>query len=186
MKTDATPRSFTPADLSFMDVIPAKEQPRSERIITDPNKLKEPCIPFDFDNPPMNPSELAYNLVKEMRDFNGIGLAANQMGYPWRVFAMRSDPNMVCFNPKIVMPSEETIALEEACLSFPGLFVKVTRPKHVRARFQLANGDTRTEMYIGLAARVFQHELDHLNGILYYDLANKYHRDLAFKRWKKK
>ena len=174
------------SDLSFMDLKPKEIMGKSEKIITDPIKLKVPCIPFDFDNPPMNPGELAYNLVKEMRDFNGIGLAANQIGYPWRVFAMRSDPNMVCFNPKIVMPSDEMVTLEEGCLSFPGLFVKVKRHKHVRVRFQIANGEMCTEMYTGMAARVFQHEMDHLDGILFYDLANKYHRDLAFKKQKKK
>lgn len=155
----------------------------SQLIVTDPNKLKEECKPFDFYNPPIDPLQLAQALVMEMRDFGGIGLAANQLGFKWRVFAMRAEPNIVCFNPRIVMPSDEQIYLEEGCLSFPGLIIKIRRPKHVRVRFQDANGEMHTETYTGMAARVFQHELDHLDGVLFYDRAGRYHRDKAFKSW---
>jgi len=121
-----------------------------------------------------------------MYDWNGIGLAANQVGVPYRVFAMRGSPeNFVCFNPRIVQPSAENIILEEGCLSFPGLLVKVKRPKHIRVRFQTPNGDTRTETFIGMTARIFQHELDHLDGRLYFNRANKYHKEIAMKKWKR-
>lgn len=155
----------------------------SVNIITDPESLKTPCEAFDFNSPPIDPVELARALVVEMRDFGGIGLAANQLGFKWRVFAMRADPNIVCFNPRIVMPSDEMVYLEEGCLSFPGLIVKVRRPKHIRVRFQTPAGEMTTEMYTGMAARVFQHELDHLDGVLFYDRANRYHREKAFKKW---
>jgi len=121
-----------------------------------------------------------------MYDWNGLGLAANQVGVPYRVFAMRGSPeNFVCFNPRIVQPSAENIILEEGCLSFPGLLVKVKRPKHIRVRFQTPNGDTRTETFIGMTARIFQHELDHLDGRLYFNRANKYHKEIAMKKWKR-
>ena len=121
-----------------------------------------------------------------MYDWNGLGLAANQVGVPYRVFAMRGSPeNFVCFNPRIVQPSAENIILEEGCLSFPGLIVKVKRPKHIRVRFQTPNGDTKTETFIGMTARVFQHELDHLDGRLYFNRANKYHKEIAMKKWKR-
>jgi peptide deformylase len=121
-----------------------------------------------------------------MYEWNGLGLAANQVGVPYRVFAMRGQPqNFVCFNPRIVLPSSEQIILDEGCLSFPGLVVKVKRPRHIRVRFDTPNGDTRTETFIGMSARVFQHELDHLNGLLYFNKANRYHKEIALKKWKK-
>jgi len=145
--------------------------------------LTRECMEFDFASPPFDPIEFAKDLVKFMRDNNGIGLSANQVGVPYRVFAMRSMPeNFVCFNPKIVMASDEKVLLDEGCMSYPGLVVKVKRSQHVRVRFTMPNGDTRTEMFTGMTARVFQHEIDHLDGILFYNRANKYHRELAFKK----
>jgi peptide deformylase len=121
-----------------------------------------------------------------MYENNGIGLAANQVGVPYRIFAMRGSPqNFVCFNPRIVQAAAENIILEEGCLSFPGLIVKVKRPRHVRVRFQTPNGDTRTETFIGMTARIFQHEYDHLEGKLYFNRASRYHREIALKKWKR-
>jgi peptide deformylase len=121
-----------------------------------------------------------------MHDSNGIGLAANQVGIPYRVFAMRGQPeNFVCFNPRIVQYSNETIVLEEGCLTYPGLIVKIKRPQHIRCRFQTPNGDTLTKQFTGMTARVFQHELDHLNGKIFYNQANRVHRDQALKKWRK-
>ena len=77
------------------------------------------------------------------------------------------------------------ISLEEGCLSFPGLIVKVKRPQHIRVRFQTPNGDTITKQFTGMSARVFQHEIDHLNGVLYFNRANRYHRDVAMLKWKR-
>ena len=151
----------------------------------DPILLTQ-CLPFNFQEPPFDPIEFSHELVKNMYDWNGLGLAANQVGVPYRVFAMRGSPeNFVCFNPRIVQPSAENIILEEGCLSFPGLIVKVKRPKHIRVRFQTPNGDTKTETFIGMTARVFQHELDHLDGRLYFNRANKYHKEIAMKKWKR-
>lgn len=121
-----------------------------------------------------------------MYEKKGIGLAANQVGIPYRIFSMRADPqNFVCFNPKIIQPSDEEIILEEGCLSFPGLIVKVKRPRHIRVRFTTPNGDTRTEMFTGMSARIFQHELDHIDGKLYFNRASRYHKEIAMKKWKR-
>jgi peptide deformylase len=68
---------------------------------------------------------------------------------------------------------------------YPSLIVKVKRPQHCRVRWTMPNGETRTDTFTGLSARTFQQNVDTLNGIIYYNLANKYHRDLAFKKWKK-
>jgi peptide deformylase len=152
----------------------------------DPILTRE-CDNFDFSNPPFDPVEFAQELVKHMYEWNAIGLAANQVGVPYRVFAMRGAPeNFVCYNPRVVQPSDQTIVLEEGCLSYPGLFVKIKRPQHVRVRFSLPNGDVRTETFTGMSARTFQHELDHVDGIRFYDRANRYHRDQAFKKWNRK
>lgn len=152
---------------------------------TDP-LLRQELEPFDFSNPPFDPIEFSHELVRFMYESGGIGLAANQVGVPYRIFAMRGDPeNFVCFNPKIVMPSEEQIVLDEGCLTYPGLYVKVKRSKHLRVRFQTPNGEPKTMTLTGMSARVFQHELDHLDGVRFYDRANRYHRDQAMKKWKR-
>lgn len=149
--------------------------------------LMKPCEKFDFSNPPFDPIQFAQDLVRTMYEHNGIGLSANQVGVPYQIFALRAAPeNFVCFNPKIVMPSEETIVLEEGCLTYPGLFVKIKRPRHVKVRFQMPNGETRTETFTGMSARAFQHEMDHMEGKIFYNQASKYHKDQAIRRWKNK
>ena len=142
--------------------------------------LRQVCEPVDFEKPPFDLSEFAVELVKFMIDNRGIGLAANQVGVPYRIFAMKAAPqNFVCINPRVVMPSEETILLEEGCLSYPNLFVKIRRPRHVRVRFQMPNGEVRTEMFTGMTARCFQHELDHLDGKVFLEQAGEYHQRQA-------
>jgi len=151
---------------------------------TDPI-LTTSCAELDFADPPFDPVEFSRELVALMYERGGIGLAAPQVGVPHRAFAMRGSPeNFVCFNPRVVTyPAQETQVLEEACLSFPGLIVKVKRPIAVKVRFQLPNGDTQTHLFGGMTARVFQHELDHLDGVLFFKKASKYHRDQGFRRW---
>lgn len=150
---------------------------------TDPI-LTTVCEEFDFASAPFDPIEFAVNLVKTMRDLSGLGLAAPQVGIPYRVFAMRSDPNRVFYNPKIVWESNEQISLEEGCLSWPGIVVKIKRPRHCKVRYTQPNGETLTETFANLSARIVFHELDHLNGILFFTRANRFHKDKAFKNRK--
>jgi peptide deformylase len=147
--------------------------------------LKTELEPFDFRNPPIDPTELARNLVETMKHHNGYGLSANQVGLPYRVFVMIGEPNYACFNPKITAYGEEELPLEEGCLSFPGLIVKVKRSRHIRVRFQTPNGEMATRQFTGMTARIFQHELDHLNGKLFFERAHPFHREKAFKKMKK-
>jgi len=151
-------------------------------------KLTKPSQEWDFNNPPMDAVELARNLADTMLDSKGLGLAAIQVDIPYRVFVMRGLVNekgaleIFCFfNPRIVMPSTEQVKLEEGCLSFPGLVVEIKRPRDVRFRFTLPNGETDTKLFTGMTARVIQHEMDHLDGLLFYNRANKYKRNKAFK-----
>ena len=147
--------------------------------------LRKPVEKFDFSNPPTDPLELAVDLAETCLHHNGLALSANQVGLPYRVFVIRGEEIIVCFNPVLVDQSEETIVLEEGCLSFPNLFVKVKRPKKIKVRYTEPNGETKTQIFDGFTARVFQHELDHLNGIVYTSRANKFHLEQARKRAKK-
>jgi len=140
---------------------------------------------FDFDNPPTDPIQLAYDLVFSMRAHGGIGLSANQVGLPYRAFAMEAVPAIVCFNPSVVDVSTEEILLEEGCLSFPGLAIKIKRPRHIKVRYTEPNGQVVTKKFTGMAARCFLHELDHMNGTKYIDRASFLQKEIAMKRQKK-
>lgn len=151
--------------------------------------LKQKCEIFDFNNPPVDPLKLALDLRESMIYHKGIGLSACQVGLPYRVF-VAGDPGdidniKVFFNPRIVDTAEEMVLIEEGCLSFPGLFMKVKRPAHCRIRFADPNGVVDTRVYDGVPARAILHEYDHMNGTLFHSRTNPYHRDLA-KRQKKK
>jgi len=155
----------------------------SKEIVKFPDKiLSTPTANFDFVTPQVNPHELVREMLEIMNANKGIGLSANQIGYSVRVFVMRGvDQNYACFNPKIVGHSEEENTLEEGCLSYPGLNIKIKRWNTVRLRFQTASGGIDTLSVAGLTARVIQHEIDHLDGYPFYNRANRYHRDKAMK-----
>ena len=146
--------------------------------------LKEVMQDFNFAESPTDPIQLAKDLAETMISNKGIGLSANQVGLPYRVFVMTGNPIHACFNPRIVDMSSEMIIMEEGCLSYPGLIVKIKRPRMIRVRFTMPNGETKTEKFDGMTARVFQHELDHLNGEVHINRANLYHREKAYKNQK--
>lgn len=155
-------------------------------ILKYPNELlTTTTIPFDFSNPPTNPHELVQSMLQTMVESNGVGLSANQVGLPYRVFVMRGhEHHFAFFNPKIVSMSDNTTTMEEGCLSFPCLIVKVPRANTVRVRFQTQSGGTDTKTFDGLSARVIQHEVDHLDGLLFFNKAHRYHREKALKGYK--
>ena len=135
---------------------------------TDPI-LREEMPAFDFANPIMDPVELYKDLAETMIDADGMGLSANQIGVRTRMFVMRAENVIGVINPRIIDVSSEMVTLEEGCLSYPNLFVKVKRPKFIKVRFTHPDGNTETKKFDGITARVFQHELDHLKGKLYID-----------------
>lgn len=144
--------------------------------------LREQLENFDFAKPPMNPVELANDLIETMNHHNGIGLSANQVGLPYKVFVMRSAPEaIVCFNPRLIDSSSEDVQLEEGCLSYPYLFVPIKRPKLIKVRYTSYDGTTTTKKFDGMTSRCFQHELDHLNGVIFTKRANLYHLEKAKK-----
>lgn len=144
--------------------------------------LMKPAEKFDFSNPPYDPWDLAEALVKIMLDNNGMGLSACQVGLPYSVFAMVGEPNHVMFNPKIVDVSEEKVTLEEGCLSFPGVLAPLARPRHIKIRFTGPDGQTTTKKFTGMSARVVQHEMDHLNGVLFFNHLPRFKREQIFKK----
>ena len=144
--------------------------------------LSTPTINFNFIDPQIDQYELVQEMLKTMHENRGIALSSNQIGYSLRVFVMRGeDQNYACFNPKIVHLSDDQNTLEEGCLSFPGINVKIKRSNSVRLRFSTASGGIDTKTFAGLTARAVQHEMDHLDGALFFNRANRYHREKAMK-----
>jgi peptide deformylase len=136
-------------------------KPLSEKL------LYEKMATFDFKNPPINPIELANNLIETMHHNKGLGLSANQCGLPYRVFVLWSEKPLVCFNPRIVDQTSEGVLMEEGCLSYPHLHIKIRRPKVIKVRFADVTGEIQNETFVGMTARCFLHELDHLDGVVF-------------------
>lgn len=137
--------------------------------------LKQEMQIFDFNNPPTDPIQLANDLIETLTHYKAIGLSANQCGLPYRVFVMWSSPTKVCFNPRTIDETTEQIYLDEGCLTFSNLFIKIKRPKIIKVRYQDVFGEMQNEKFIGMSARCFLHELDHLNGVLFTERANSAH-----------
>ena len=155
------------------------------KLVSEDNSVFNRTLePFDFTNPAVDPVEFAKELVENMRHYNGMGLAANQLGFPYRVFAIESETPFVCYNPKVIHESEEQNILVEGCLTYPQLWIKMKRPDHIRCRFEDPYGVTVTKVFGGYKARCFLHELDHLNGINYTMRADRFHLDQARRKQK--
>ena len=108
-------------------------------------------------------------LIDNMIHHEGIGISANQIGIWERAFAMVRDIEnnevMVCFNPRIVKSYSEEVEMEEGCLSYPELFLKIKRPDKIVVKYEDEDKKTHKLKLQGLASRVFQHEYDHMEGI---------------------
>ncbi len=134
---------------------------------------------FDF-NGSIDPEQLSKDMAPIMFENGGIGLAAPQIGLNYRMFLI-GDPEgaVACFNPKVVEVSKELIYDNEGCLSFPGLYLKIGRPKEVVAEFTDSSGKQQTITFTEIMARCYLHELEHLDGILYTDKVGKVALQLA-------
>lgn len=121
--------------------------------------------------------ELMKKMVPTMRKANGVGLAANQVGVDARLFVVDSQDGPIFFiNPEIIERSKETELMDEGCLSVPGFFSKVKRSTKVTCKSLDENGEEQVYDAEGLFAQVIQHEIDHLNGILFIDLIEDFDR----------
>tara|TARA_Y100000310_G_scaffold30061_1_gene28600 strand:- start:3783 stop:4472 length:690 start_codon:yes stop_codon:yes gene_type:complete len=148
-------------------------------------KLLEVAEPFNFDDPQEDPEDLFDSLVSFMVEHRGIGLAAPQVGLPYRVFVMGNpdEPEMIIpvFNPRITDFSDQKGVYKEGCLSFPNFQAVVKRPMDIRVRYTTWQNVTDAIKFEGISARIFQHEFDHLEGILFPTLVSRFHMERAKK-----
>ena len=112
---------------------------------------------------------LSNTLVENMIHYKGIRISANQIGIWERAFAMIRDLEhneiIVCFNPRIIKSYNKEVEMEEGCLSYPDVFLKVKRPDKIVVKYEDEDKKTHKMKLEGLASRVFQHEYDHMEGI---------------------
>ncbi|KQO70233.1 peptide deformylase [Methylobacterium sp. Leaf88] len=134
---------------------------------------------------------LAADMLETMYDAPGVGLAAIQIGVPKRIVTIDTSKNendrqpQVFLNPEIVWASEEKRIYDEGCLSIPEFYGEVERPDRVRVRFRDLDGTEQEIEADGLLATCIQHEIDHLDGVLFIDHLSKLKRDRVVKKFAK-
>ncbi|MHB2152896.1 peptide deformylase [Caldithrix abyssi] len=150
------------------------------RYIGDPvlRKVAEPITEFDD-----KLKNFAEDLIDVMHVEDGIGLAAPQIGISRQIIAVDASELVenefprVFVNPQILEASGEWV-VEEGCLSIPGVREEVTRPETILLKFQDVEGESFTQEFSGWLSRILQHEIDHLNGILFVDRISPIRRNL--------
>ncbi|TRW99254.1 peptide deformylase [Paracoccus sp. M683] len=150
-------------------------------------RLKKVAAPIARVTPEIE--TLAADMLATMYDAPGIGLAAPQVGVSGRIFVMDAtrDPEaeprpIVLINPEIEWASDEKNVYDEGCLSIPDQYAEVTRPAQVRMRWMGLDGKNHSEEFDGLWATCAQHELDHLNGVLFIDHISAIKRQMITRR----
>tara|TARA_B100001989_G_C24319593_1_gene354494 strand:+ start:117 stop:563 length:447 start_codon:yes stop_codon:yes gene_type:complete len=118
-------------------------------------------------------SKLSYTLTENMFHYRGVGLSANQIGIEERAFVMIIDIDLqetiTCFNPRIIKESKKKVVMEEGCLSYPELFIEISRPSSIIVKYEDEGKSIIKRKLDGYAARIFQHEYDHMQGINFTD-----------------
>ena len=148
--------------------------------------LLTPPEPWNFSGD--DDAQMFTNMLQDrMVELGGIGLSANQVGVARTVFCIgMNEYRKTFFNPVIIETSSEEVSGEEGCLSFPGIFIQVKRPKQVIVQYQNELGEVQEEKFEGLTARVVLHEYDHMLGKVFKDKVSKLKWDMAVKRKSKK
>lgn len=151
--------------------------------------LKTPCRALDYEQEREYIFDLTLAMVDFMKKNTALGLSANQVGHPVQLFVF-GDPKTessikAVINPRVVFQKDEYEYLVEGCLSYPGYFVKVKRPKQIRVRYQNLEGKIESHTYIGMTCRIFMHEFSHLQGLTIKDQATRFHKNQALKRSRK-
>ena len=132
--------------------------------------------------------EFVDNMFETMKQYGGIGLSANQVGKPYRMFIMGDHLNIekgkkwVCINPKITNVTKDLIRYKEGCLTFPFLFLDIERPQDISVEYLDENLEKKEEHMTGIVARCFQHEFDHMQGIVFTEHVSKLKLDMALKK----
>tara|TARA_B100000886_G_scaffold330607_1_gene281210 strand:- start:381 stop:905 length:525 start_codon:yes stop_codon:yes gene_type:complete len=158
-----------------------------KKILTLPNPiLREKSAPVKEVNNKIK--DILKDMLETMYNAPGIGLAAIQIGVPKRLVVMdiskepeKKDP-MFFVNPEIISKSEELSTYEEGCLSIPNQFAKIQRPNFCKVKFLDFNGEEKEIKAEGLLSTCIQHEVDHLNGILFIDYLSKLRKDMIVKK----
>ena len=128
----------------------------------------------------ISPKEFSDNMFETMQQYGGIGLSANQVGKPYRMFVMGGHPQIesgkkrTCYNPVIKGYSKELIRFREGCLTFPYLFLDIKRPRAVAVEYYDENMTKVEENLTGMSSRIFQHEYDHMQGIVFTEKVSKF------------
>jgi peptide deformylase len=157
-------------------------------ILPDP-LLRQVSKPLERVDEPLR--KLADDMLETMYDAPGIGLAAIQVGEPLRMLVIdiakegEERAPQVFINPEIVHSSDERSVYEEGCLSIPDYYAEVERPASVRVRFLDREGKEQEITADGVMATCLQHEIDHLNGVLFIDHISRLKRDMVVKKFKK-
>ena len=134
---------------------------------------------------------LADDMLKTMYEAPGIGLAAIQVGRPLRMVTIdlarqEEEPQpLVLLNPEVTWKSDDLSVYEEGCLSIPDYYEEVERPASVKVRWMDLKGQTQEMLAEGLMATCLQHEIDHLNGVLFVDYLSKLKRDRVLAKFRK-
>ncbi len=132
--------------------------------------------------------ELTEDMFNCMKAYAGVGLTCNQVGLPFNYFCIgghldiESGLTLHCFNPIIVSASDETVVMKEGCLTFPFVWLALTRPRKVVVKYEDENGDLQEGHLDGMMSRIFQHEFDHIMGRVMIERASKLKLDLAYKK----
>ena len=135
--------------------------------------------------------ELSESMFDTMKKYGGRGLSANQVGLPFNMFVLGDHPEIekglkiTCFNPTIISSSVEEETMKEGCLTFPFVFLNITRPRKVVVKYEDENGDLKEGSLDGMISRVFQHEYDHMLGKTFVDGVSKMKLDMAYKKAEK-
>ena len=135
--------------------------------------------------------ELTKKMYELMAKYGGIGLSANQIGLPFNMFVLGDHPSLengmklTCFNPMIISSSKEEVVMEEGCLTFPFVFLKITRPRKVVVKYTDENDELKEGQLDGMMSRIFQHEYEHMLGRTFVENASKLKLDRAYKKAEK-
>ena len=138
-----------------------------------------------------NRKALADAMYDTMKKYGGLGLSCNQVGLPYRMFVMGGHPEIdlgrtrYVFNPEVLEMSKETVMLKEGCLSFPFVFVAIKRPKWVQVKYEDEDGEIKKEHMHGMNSRIYQHENEHMNGLIFKDLVSDFKWKRANEKAKK-
>ena len=160
------------------------------KILTEPNPfLRKKSKPVDKVDDSVR--ELMDDMLETMYKAPGIGLAAIQIGVPKRIIVLDISKNpekkepMYFVNPEIVSASKNDATYEEGCLSVPGQFAEIDRPDKCHVKYLDYNGETKELKAEGLLATCIQHEIDHLEGILFIDYLSKLKKSMIIKKLSK-